>query len=105
MTKVTEVIKYYVSDHLDSGVMLHTEGCQYLPPSDSRAFIGSCYRPHQALKVAETQYVNVQYCPFCLPEAREIAPLPLITADVHFLCKSSRPARKSGEKEPKSVRN
>lgn len=87
-------IKFYVSDHFLDGLILHAEKCKYLPDTESRAFIGSCYSPRQAMTVASSQYTNVRYCPYCLNEKKDsqTSPVKLQTA-YPDLCKSKKPKR------------
>jgi len=63
-------IKFYVSDHGNSGLLLHRIDCSRLPAKEGRTFIGSCYSLLQALSVAKRSYKGVMPCPYCatLPE-------------------------------------
>ncbi|MGB9096636.1 hypothetical protein [Erwinia sp.] len=74
--------KYYVSNHALHGLLLHSAGCKLLPPTDSRAFIGSCYSASQALTVAGNQYSHVRLCEFCLQAAKKENCKPVLNTQV-----------------------
>lgn len=100
-----KAIKYYVSDHALTGLLLHAEGCQCLPPSDSRAFIGSCYSPKQALTVSAAQYNKVNCCPLCISSNQQSSIVPVNIPGIHVLCNAKKPTKKSKEKVLKAVRH
>lgn len=62
---MSKAIKFYVSDHGSSGLLLHRTDCKQLPVQEYRAFIGSCYSLVQALSVAKRSYTGVTPCPYC----------------------------------------
>lgn len=102
-----KAIKYYVSDHALRGLLLHTAGCEQLPPLDSRAFIGSMYSHNQAMTVASTQYANVRYCPCCMGDKKMVEALQVVKAKatVPVLCKATKPKRKKVVKTYEPVRH
>lgn len=102
-----KAIKYYVSDHINNGLLLHTERCEHLPQVESRAFIGSCYTPKQAIAVALVQYASVTYCPLCLglDQDQQTQVKPLKLAQVHVSREARKPQRKLKTKVLKAVRH
>jgi hypothetical protein len=98
-------IKYYVSQHTSRTVLLHKEGCQYLPRPDSRTFIGSCYTPAQALTVSLMQYSNIHYCPHCLSDVTHAKVAPVNPPPLIPLCGAKKPPKKPKEKQLKAVRH
>lgn len=100
-----EARKYYVSDHLGNGLLLHVEGCKYLPPTDLRAFIGSCYSTNQAHTVSATQYAGVKYCPHCLAQVHQAKIKPVNPPSLVGACSVRKPQRKPKEKVLIAVRH
>lgn len=100
-----EAIKYYVSDHVGYGLLLHVQSCKFLPPTDSRAFIGSCYSSNQACTVAAAQYAGVKHCPHCIPLMPQPKVKSLNQSKVLITCEAKKPQRKVKAKLVKAVRH
>ncbi|WP_333715601.1 hypothetical protein [Pantoea eucrina] len=66
-----KAMKFYVSDHFPSGLLLHRIDCPQLPSIEERTFIGSCYTLNQALTVAGIHFAGVKVCPFCISKPDE----------------------------------
>jgi len=64
-------MKYFVSDHFPSGLLLHRIDCPQLPSLEERTFIGTCYTLNQALTVASMHFSGVKVCPFCIAKPDE----------------------------------
>lgn len=64
-----KAMKYYISNHYESGTLLHREGCNLIPKSlDDRTFIGTLYTALQAMTVALQHHHEVGRCLVCLKQ-------------------------------------
>ncbi len=62
--------RYYLSDHMTNGVLMHLFGCVHLPHKDDRIFIGTCHTLNQASSYARRYVPKFGYCPYCIDTSK-----------------------------------
>jgi hypothetical protein len=56
----------YVSQDSSDTFRLHVKGCSHLEDADNRIFLGSVYKPYQAMSLARQHNPDVSACSYCM---------------------------------------
>jgi len=90
-----------------SGLMLHREGCEKLPTSNSeRAFIGTMYSNAQAVTVSRSKFATVHSCPCCMTDKTPVKFEPVnMPVPLPVMNQADKPSRKKQVKVVQPIRH